>query len=181
VEVPGPVSGLKLLADIPPLEPGERFEVSLAARRWVHETARALARGFLLIFDYAFDPSPEYLRTHPAGTLMSYRSHRATALDVLSDPGDRDLTVHVNLAALRREAAHAGLTLAGIVDQTYFLLALGLLERVATGEDRRSVRERIAARTLMMPAGLGGTMKAMIFSKQIGCPALRGLRSGRLT
>jgi SAM-dependent MidA family methyltransferase len=67
------------------------------------------------------------------------------------------------------------------VDQTYFLLSLGLADRVETGHDRRAIRQRLAARTLVMPGGLGSTMKAMVFAKGVGAPALRGTASGRLT
>jgi SAM-dependent MidA family methyltransferase len=112
---------------------------------------------------------------------MTYRAHRASGDEWLADPGERDITAHVNLTAIRQAAEAQGLTTLGIVDQTYFLMALGLADRLSTGHDSRAIRQRLAARTLMMPGGLGNTMKAMIFSKAMGTPALRGLRAGRLT
>ena len=170
-----------LLAQLASLEPGERMEVSPAMSEWIDRAASSLACGFLLVFDYAYEPSPRYLRLHPQGTLMSYRAHRANAENWLEEPGERDLTAHVNLAALRQASEMAGLHTLGVVDQTYFLLALGLAERLEAGDNRRAIGQRLAARTLMMPGGLGDTMKAMIFGKGVGVPKLRGLQSGRLT
>jgi SAM-dependent MidA family methyltransferase len=181
VETDAEVSDRALLRRLPALEPGQRIEISPAVDRWIADAAASLACGFLLLFDYGYEPSPRYFRMHPEGTLMSYRAHRASGDDWLRDPGERDVTAHVNLAALRRAAEAAGLSALGTVDQTYFLLALGLAGRLETGDDERAIRQRLAARTLMMPGGLGDAMKAVIFAKRIGTPALRGLQSGRLT
>ena len=163
------------------LAPGERAEIGLAAGDWIREAAAALHRGFIMLFDYTYEASASHARAHPGGTLMAYRAHRAEPRDWLSDPGEKDLTAHVDLGALGRGVAEAGLATLGIVDQTYFLLALGLADRLEPGDDRRTIEKRLAARTLVMPGGLGSTMKAMIFAKRVGRPALRGLSSGRLT
>jgi SAM-dependent MidA family methyltransferase len=181
VETDAEVSDPALLRRVPALEPGQRVEVSPTIDRWIGEVATSLACGFLLLFDYGYEPSPQYFRMHPEGTLMSYRAHRASGDAWLHDPGQRDISAHVNLAALRRAAEAVGLCALGAVDQTYFLLALGLADRLETGDDERAIRQRLAARTLMMPGGLGDTMKAVVFAKGMGTPALRGLQSGRLT
>ena len=81
-----------------------------------------------------------------------------------------------------RAAAHnAGLEDLGCVDQTYFLLGLGLAERVAAESDSAAVAGRLAAKSLMLPGGLGSTMKVMAFAKHLGRPSLAGRASGRLT
>jgi SAM-dependent MidA family methyltransferase len=181
VERGAPVSNAALLRHLPPLAPGARVEVSPAADAWVRDAASSLDRGFLLLFDYCRDAAAPHAGAHAEGTLMSYRAHRADPREWLSAPGDMDLTAHVDLPAVRRAAAEAGLETVGIVDQTYFLLSQGLAERVETGHDLHAVHERLAARTLIMPGGLGSTMKALVFAKRIGAPALRGTSSGRLT
>jgi SAM-dependent MidA family methyltransferase len=181
VEELRPLRHRDFLATVPPLEPGQRAEISAAANEWIRDAATCLSRGFVLLFDYGYKPSPEYFRAHPGGTLMSYRAHGASGDGWLRDPGERDITAHVNLDAIRSAAEAHGLRTLGIVDQSYFLISLGLADRVDTGDDPRAIRQRLAARTLMMPGGLGDTMKAMIFAKAIGASALRGLRAGRLT
>jgi SAM-dependent MidA family methyltransferase len=64
-------------------------------------------------------------------------------------------------------------------DILYFLPSLGLADRVQTGHDRDAVQRRLAARTLIMPGGLGSTMKAMVFARDLPNLRLRG--TGRLT
>lgn len=160
---------------------GARVDVALAASTWVAEAAHALSDGFLLLFDYGREARELYSAAHPAGTLMAYRGHRAAPRGWLTAPGESDLTAHVDLTAVRRTAEGCGLVTLGILDQTYFLLSLGLAGRVETGHDRRAIRQRLAARTLMMPGGLGSTMKAMVFAKNVGAPPLCGTASGRLT
>lgn len=157
--------------------PGDRIELGLAAAEWIRGAGTALREGFLLLFDYGGDTG----FAPPDGTLTTYRAHRSRPAAWLEDAGGQDLTVQVDLAAVRRAACDAGLTPLGLVDQSYFLLALGLADRLETGHDRRAVLERLAARTLIMPGGLGSTMKAMVFAKGVGTPVLTGVASGRLT
>ena len=59
----------------------------------------------MLTIDYGFTRA-ESVR-FPAGTLMGYRRHTARE-DVLTDPGERDITAHVNFTALEEtRRAHA--------------------------------------------------------------------------
>lgn len=185
IEMEGPLSDPRIAAYMAgvgaPLEPGARAEVGLAASRWIEAAASALTMGFLFLFDYGHDARELYSPMHHSGTLTAYRAHTAGAVHWLQDPGSADLTSHVNLTAIKRAAEEAGLTTLGVVDQTYFLISVGLAERLQKGDDRQSVTRRLAARTLMMPGGLGSTMKVMAFGRNTGPAALRGLARGRLT
>lgn len=163
------------------LDEGARAEVSLAALDWVRSAAAALSSGFLLVIDYGHPAGELYSAMHAGGTLMAYHRHTAGAADWLAQAGEVDLTTHVDLTAVRLTAESAGLLTLGMVDQTYFLTALGLAERLETGHDRAAVARRLAARTLVMPGGLGSTMKAAVFARGVGTPALSGLAGGRLT
>ncbi len=151
------------------LEPGGRAEINLAADDWIDAAARKIDRGFLLLIDYGHEAAELYSGSHATGTLMTFSSHRvlARAADWLHEPGERDITSHVDLTMVRMSAERAGLTTLGITDQTYFLLGLGLLER--------AVGRTSQAKTLMLPGGLGSTHKVMIFGKAVGRPALKGL------
>jgi SAM-dependent MidA family methyltransferase len=184
-ECDGPLSDAAIqesLARLPVALPmGARVEVGLEAERWIACAANSLERGFLLLFDYGHDAEQLLSPAHAGGTLMAYRSHTARAEEFLRDPGTRDLTAHVNLTASRQAAERAGLTTLGRVDQTYFLTGLGIAERLDDGQSRSAVARRLAAKSLLMPGGLGSTMKVMGFGRNVGRPALRGLSSGRLT
>ena len=95
-------------------------------------------------------------------------------------PGDRDLTANVDLAAIRRAAEAGGLlTLASRPD----LLppVAGTCRAARDGDDCRAVERRVAARTLMMPGGLGGTDEGDGVREGVGAPRLRGTAPARLT
>ena len=185
VEVEGPLSTPELADHFTrvgtALPEGHRAEVSLQALAWVRHAAAKLSAGFLLLLDYGRQADELYSGAHANGTLMTYARHTAGRFDWLAAPGEADLTTHVDLTALQRTAEASGLVPLGLVDQTYFLLALGLAERLETGHDRASMGRRLAARTLMMPGGLGSTIKVAVFGRCVGTPALQGLASGRLT
>jgi hypothetical protein len=56
------------------------------------------------------------------------------------------------------------------LDQTYFLLGLGIAEL-----EGLSLQQRLALKTLLLPGGLGSTHKVLIFGRRVGTPRLRGL------
>jgi SAM-dependent MidA family methyltransferase len=182
------------------LEPGWRAEVGLAAVDWMQEAARRLQRGFIILIDYGHEASELYSVTHSAGTLTSFAGHRSTgpestATPWLRNPGQQDLTAHVDFTSVRRAAEAEGCAMLGFLDQMYFLLALvsttasvgdalppsrDALRGTSQGVPRLetlSARERLALKTLVMPGGLGSTMKVMILGKGVGTPKLAGLSS----
>lgn len=157
------------------LEPGWRGEINLAALAWLARACSALHRGFLVLVDYGHDARELYSATHAAGTLTTFHRHVADS-PWLSDPGGRDITSHVDLSTIRRTAEELGCATLGMVDQTYFLLALGLTDELAnTGTSLADTRRRLALKTLLMPGGLGSTHKVMVFGKGVDVPRLLGL------
>jgi SAM-dependent MidA family methyltransferase len=165
------------------LEPGWRAEVNLAAVAWAADAARRLGRGFMILIDYGHQASDLYSAAHAAGTLTSFVRHTSAGPEAaaglppwLAAPGDQDLTAHVDLTSIVRSVEREGLATLAMLDQTYFLLGLGLAERLggSTGDERRDLARRLALKTLMMPGGLGSTHKVLIFGKGVGKPALLG-------
>ena len=170
------------------LEPGWRAEVCPAAVAWVRGAARALSRGFLLLIDYGHEAEELYSATHAAGTLTTYRRHRVRNEPAggtppwLAEPGERDITAHVDLTAVRRTAEREGLGTLGVLDQTCFLLGLGALDRVAADDGVAGLRRRLALKSLLVPGGLGSTHKVLVFGKGVGAPRLAGcVQAGRAT
>ena len=162
------------------LEPGWRAEVCPAAVAWVRRAARALTRGFLLLIDYGHEARELYSAAHAAGTLTTYRRHRVLNEAVggtppwLVDPGERDITTHVDLTAIRRTAEREGLRTLGVLDQTYFLLGLGAVDRVAADDGLTGLRRRLALKSLLVPGGLGSTHKVLVFTRGVDSPRLSG-------
>lgn len=187
VERLGPLSDARVRAHVDErgirLAEGWRAEVTPAAADWVRQAVAALDRGFLLLIDYGHEAREIYSATHAAGTLAAYRRHRAAdaaggaAPPWLAAPGECDLTAHVDLTLVRDTAERWGARTLGVLDQTYFLLGLGAVERAAresAGGGVAALRRRLALKSLLVPGGLGSTHKVLIFGKDVGAPALAG-------
>ena len=147
---------------------GWRAEVNLHADEWTRHAAESMRRGFLVLIDYGHEERDLYSASHSAGTLTSYKQHSQLA-DFLQEPGETDLTSHVDLSAVTRAAEHAGLDVIARLDQTYFMLGLGIADL-----EGLSLRQRLALKTLLLPGGLGSTHKVLIFGRDVGTPAIKG-------
>ena len=166
------------------LSPGWRGEVNLAAMDWVRHAARCLSRGFMMLIDYGHAADELYSDTHGAGTLTTFRRHLVDTTEHdpdqpngpawLAHPGEQDITSHVDWTSVLDTAETEGLELLGFPDQSRFLLGLGALDDSPTGSDRRSVKRRLALKTLLVPGGLGSTHRVLLLGKEVGSPALRG-------
>jgi SAM-dependent MidA family methyltransferase len=169
------------------LGPGWFAEVNLAAADWVQDVAQRLERGFLVLVDYGHEAATLYSASHAAGTLTTFRRHASEGREAgpgwLMEPGERDITSHVDLTGVRLAGLDAGLECLGTVDQTYFLLGLGLAARLLEdgAADAVAIKRRLALKTLLLPGGMGSTHKVLIFGKRVDAGALRGLSGGRLT
>ena len=169
------------------LQPGWRSEINLAALVWTARACCALHRGFLLLVDYGHPAAEIYSATHAGGTLTTFVRHvadpSAEGPAWLEEPGTRDITSHVDLTSVQRAAEQFGCSTLGVLDQSYFLLALGIADELATaGASVAATRRRLALKTLVVPGGLGSTHKVLLFGKQVQGPALRGLSGpSRLT
>ena len=115
---------------------GSVIEVSAVAHRFMFELAARLAKqgGAALFLDYG----------HPVtgfgDTLQALRAHRL--VDPLAEPGECDLTAHVDFAAMARSARAAGAAVHGPIDQGDFLRALGIDVRARALGERTPDRRR---------------------------------------
>jgi SAM-dependent MidA family methyltransferase len=180
------------------LEPGWRVEINLRAADWIREAAHRLRRGFIILIDYGHEAPELYGATHAGGTLTTFARHTmagaesAPAAPWLMTPGEQDITAHVDFTTVRCAAEAEGLATLGFLDQTYFLM--GLLEQGSQGaqgspgsrsnpenpvhlenhENLTDLKDRLALKTLLIPGGLGSTLKVLLLGKGVGTPALRG-------
>ncbi len=123
-----PAPKAEFAAPVPPetaLPLGTILELGLAAQRLMGRLGAHIAAegGVLLVIDYG------HARTRPGATLQAVRGHRQA--DPLREPGEADLTAHVDFAALARAAEAAGAATYGPVTQGTFLARLGLFQRAA--------------------------------------------------
>jgi SAM-dependent MidA family methyltransferase len=164
----------RLRADGVVLAEGQRAEICLALEPWLGDVARGLRRGMALLIDYGYPATELYdpVRRRD-GTLRAYLRHR-----VHDDPyvhvGRQDLTAHVDVSAVMRAAATAGLEHLGTTTQAEFLVGLGtesLLRAIQT--DPATTMEgyldvRSALMRLLDPAAMG-RFRVMAFGR--GWPA----------
>ncbi len=163
------------------LTPGAHAEVSITAIDWVRTAARRLVRGFLIVIDYGDEAATLYSEARAMGTLSTYTGHQhmggEESAPWLAHPGEQDITAHVDFSSVRAAAEAEGCITLGLMDQTYFLMALAhpLL-------DSFDQSERQAFRSLILPGGLGSTMKVLVLARNVGTPTLLGCSgASRLT
>ena len=117
---------------------GALLEVGAEGQRTMTAlSARIMAQGgALLAIDYGLT------RTDLGETLQAVRDHRYA--DPLENPGEADLTTHVDFAALGRAAKSTGCAVHGPVTQGAFLNQLGLAQR-ALALAKRAAPEQVGA------------------------------------
>ena len=162
---------------LPAIE-GYTTEINLRARSWIGEVGKSLARGYVLTIDYGYPAALYYAPFRSHGTLTAFVKHHAVD-DVLSEPGMRDITAHVDFTALAKAGEKAGLTTLGFLDQQRFLMGIAHDELSGTEGPNVKIQESLHGwNTLTHPDHLGATFFALFQAKD--APAnLDGLRFAR--
>lgn len=111
----------ELLAVLPD---GFTVERNLAAEVWWSRAAAWLRRGRLVTLDYGDWPETPLQPERPGGTLRAYRRHQAVE-NVLADPGEQDLTAHVDFRRIAAAGERAGLVTEEFMSQGRWLTRLG--------------------------------------------------------
>lgn len=150
---------------------GTVLEAATAAHELVHTLARHFnsAPGAALFIDYGAS------RSGFGDTLQAMKRH--AFVDPLAEPGEADLTVHVDFARLVMAARAFGLAICGPLPQGDFLNLLGLPQRAAvlkakaTGAQRQDIDSAVARLTDPDARGMGSLFKALA----IASPNLTGL------
>jgi SAM-dependent MidA family methyltransferase len=114
---------------------GSLLEIGATAQKVMSEIAQRVVRegGAALIIDYG------YTQTRLGESLQAMAAHRA--VDPLADPGQADVTAHVDFAALARAARAAGAAVYGPVLQGDFLTQLGMYNRAKSLKKNANVEQ----------------------------------------
>ena len=174
------------------LAPGQRAEICLEVDAWIATVAAGLDRGLLLLVDYGH-PAAALYDPGRGSLLRAYVRHRVHD-DPFANVGRQDLTAHVDLTAVERAAAAAGLALLGSTTQAAFLAGLGAGELLASLQAAPSTTiqaylEARSALVRMLEPGVSGRFAVLVFGRGIASePRLSGLafravagRGGRRT
>jgi SAM-dependent MidA family methyltransferase len=155
---PLPSSLLAVLPD------GYTVETSPAAENWWREAAGILAHGKLLAIDYGFTAEEQFSPTRLNGTLRAYHRHRVSD-DLLAQPGEQDLTAHVNFSAVQKVGEEAGLKTENFCTQPQFLtriLQKAVADKSFASWDARRARQ---FQTLTHPEHLGRAFRVLVQSR----------------
>jgi len=136
---------------------GEILELSAAAADTMQRLSRkvALQGGAILALDYG------YGKTQTGETLQAVKSHAFA--EPLAEPGEADLSSHVNFQVLAEAAKVTGLATAPLANQGEFLLRLGLGERakaLARANPAEAGNIARAVERLTSPRQMGTLFKA---------------------
>ena len=152
-------------------QPGAILEVSPARDAVMAQIAARLAAdgGVALAIDYG------HLQTGLGDTLQAIRNHAYE--DVLANPGEADLTSHVDFQSLTTAARAQGVTVAKPLTQGAFLLGLGLLERAGalgagkSGDVQDAIRQAVERLAGTGENQMGSLFKALCVSaKEVPIP-----------
>jgi SAM-dependent MidA family methyltransferase len=129
---------------------------------WCGENAIAV------MVDYGYPSAQLYnARGRRNGTLIGYRRH-AVEHDVLQDPGEIDITAHVNFSDLIDAATMSRWTSAPIRPLGLFLATLGAIDQLPKAAaaglalTNRDWQELQSAKTLLLPMGMGADLKVLV-------------------
>ncbi|MEQ8355137.1 MAG: SAM-dependent methyltransferase [Kiloniellaceae bacterium] len=166
---PSPANRLLVPGPLREAPEGSLAEICPAALNTCAFLGHRMARepGAALIIDYG--PA----RPSPGPTLQALRQHRRQ--EVLEEPGNADLTAHVDFASLAQAAVTAGCAAWGPVEQGAFLGALGIELRAAQlAEAAPGAAAAIAKarQRLTQPTQMGSLFKALALTpREAAAPA----------
>lgn len=140
---------------------GGVYESSPAAMALAEDIARIVANkgGAALIIDYGYGETGGF-----SETLQAVSGHRFA--DALAQPGEDDISAHVDFAALAQAGKRGGAAVFGPITQGMFLANIGITERAeqlmktnpASAQDLLTATERLIGNEQM-----GSLFKALAF------------------
>jgi SAM-dependent MidA family methyltransferase len=131
-------------------------EIHLQAEAFVRTLADKLEQGAAFFIDYGFPEAEYYHPQRHMGTLMCHRGHMSDP-DPLADPGEKDITSHVNFTGIAVAAQDAGLATLGYATQGRFLLNCGIADLLADAD----LPDRAAGHRLVAEHEMGELFKVI--------------------
>lgn len=150
------------------LPDGYGIEVCPGAVKWWGEAARALEAGWLMTADYGLAAEEWFRPERTNGTLRGYHRHKSSG-NVLEDPGERDITAHVDFGRITAAGEAAGLVTEGLERQEIFLKRV--VERIEADPGNFPLWTPMRYRqlkSLMHPEHLGRAFRFLAQRREIG-------------
>ncbi len=159
----GPLSdGLKAFLESHPvfLQDGQTLEVTTYGEPIIERVSNLVKQGCFLIFDYGYHQAEIASGRFFDGSLLGYREGQVRN-DLYADLGNMDITHHVNLDHLSAMLEEGGWRKEGEMEQWRFLQRSGIMELLSGA----TPEERLSAKWLINPEGLGSMISMLAFSK----------------
>jgi SAM-dependent MidA family methyltransferase len=149
------------------LREGQVVEVNLEIEEWLRKVTEKMSQGYVVTVDYG--AAAEDLNSSMAnqsGTLRGFRRHQFVD-DLLTRPGEQDLTATVNWSLVKSAGARLGLEVVDLERQDRFLLANGFLEQLdfesrQCNDDSERLRLSTAAREMILPGGMASHFQVLV-------------------
>jgi len=137
---------------------------------WQADISRIMQRGFVFTVDYGFAQSEYYRAQRIEGTLLAHLKHDVEH-DVLSDPGSRDITAHVDFTALGRAGRKAGFDMSCWITQGAWLAqssaVQAFIQQAVMQPSDKSTAVMAQAKRMLLPQGMGDLFKLSVQSKGV--------------
>ena len=151
------------------LQDGQFADVSLEWEAAYEEMAKRVTRALIVTLDYGYPQDKLFhSRVRRFGTAASYSQQRVHR-DLLANPGEQDLTAHINFTDLQRAGARQGMKTLFFDRLAKFLLSIGITEhelfRPVLELEAGSIElfeARDEARRLVLPDGIGEDLRVLV-------------------
>ncbi|OIO75478.1 MAG: SAM-dependent methyltransferase [Zetaproteobacteria bacterium CG1_02_53_45] len=141
-----------------------------ALQQWQQQLSDIVRSGFVFTVDYGYSQQEYYRQARIEGTLLAHIGQQAVE-DVLSEPGSRDITAHVDFTALVQAGRVAGLTPVCWMSQGAWLAqspsVQSFVQSLAAQQDKLSMHLMAHAKRVLMPFGMGEVFKMLVQSKGV--------------
>src|SRR5581483_11786657 len=142
--------------------------------RIYEEWSALLARGYALTVDYGHPRAMLLDPTRANGTAMSYRQHEAIS-DVLADPGEQDVTAHVDFTQLVEAGTRHDWRPEFFCSQGVLLSTVGepvIAKYLSASTDDERAKRAAAVRQLLHPDAMGEKFWTLLQTKDAPVPPL---------
>ena len=148
----------------PPTVEGFTLEIRPGIAPWIRSLASKISEGLILTLDYGFPREELFSPVRAGGTLVSLRNHLRTP-DPLTDPGEQDLTAHVDFTELEERGTREGLQSYGLTNFARGLTQLA--SPILTGSQHPGEAWIRNFRHLTHPAFFGHSHKILVQGKSL--------------
>jgi SAM-dependent MidA family methyltransferase len=173
-EVLVPLSNQKVLSYVKEyfqeLREQQRVEVPVAMVEWIKDISRVMDSGIIVSVDYGYTAMEWKEPARAQGSLRGYMKHQMYP-NVLLNPGEMDITSHVQWDPFIEIGEKHGLLLEKFSRQDEFFLEIGALDLLKDHYDPnpfsdQSKRNR-AIRSLITPGGISSHFQVVLQSKNL--------------